>query len=197
MRRICTIVRAKNSLPHSRAGFTLTELIVSLGVFAAVAVISLSALLSVSYAQKAAIAAQNNFDNIRFSLEAMTKEIKAGKDFDCNPGTSGLNDCSYPSGSGIFTFINDQGAEVTYSLASGQLIRRTSTPPCNAPPHCPITAREVQIDRLLFFVSGASLADSEQPRVTIVMEGQTQGFKAGQTARFNLQTTVASRPLDQ
>ncbi len=197
MRYRYTIIGTKNFLPHSPAGFTLVELVVALGVFAVVAVISLSALLSVSYAQKAAIAAQNNFDNIRFSLEAMTKEIKAGEDFDCNPGISGLHNCPYPAGSDTFTFLNDRGTQVTYSLVEGQLVRRTSAAPCDVPPFCPITAREVHIGRLLFFVSGAPLADNEQPRVTIVIEGQTQGFKAGQTARFNLQTTVAARPLDQ
>ena len=192
-------MRARGFSLHSSAGFTLVELIVALGLFAMVAVISLDALLAVSYAQKEAIAGQNNFDNIRFSLEAMTKEIKAGEDFDCNQGTAGLNNCEYPSGGrSTLAFSNDQGVQVTYLLTSGQLVRRTTTGPCStAPSFCPITAKSVQISRLLFFLSGAPLADSEQPRITVVMEGQTPGFKAGLTERFNLQTTVAARPLDK
>lgn len=197
MKHVREGARVKNFLLRCGGGFTLIELVVSLAVFSVVAVISLSALLTVSYAQREAAAGQNNFDNIRFSLEAMAKEIKAGEDFDCNPVVSGLNNCPYPSGGrSTLTFVNDLGIRVIYSLASGQLVRRTGVPPCNVAPYCLITAKAVQISRLLFFVSGAPLADSEQPRITIVMEGQTPGFKAGQTARFNLQTTVAARPLD-
>ncbi|MEK9166540.1 MAG: prepilin-type N-terminal cleavage/methylation domain-containing protein [Patescibacteria group bacterium] len=189
---------------RSSSGFTLIEMIVSLSIFSLVMAMSLTALLTVSQAQKQAIGAKNNFDNLSFSLEAMTKEIKAGASFDCIPSTPALDNCPYSvsdpgTGGSALTFINNEGRQVTYSLSPArQLIRQTNTAPCNnAPFFCPISALSVKITRLVFYVSGASLTDNEQPRVTTIMEGQSPGFKPGQLARFNLQTTATPRPLDQ
>ena len=180
------------------AGFTLIEMVVSLGLFSVVMLISLTALLAVSQAQKEAIAAQNNFDNLRFSLEAMTREIKLGSSFDCNGTTPDLDSCPFNPGPGTsrLTFKNGEGTKVAYFIKSNQLIRRTGAPPCNVAPYCAVTAKAVSITRFSFYVSGAPKNDVEQPRITVVIEGGTAGFKPEQTFSFNLQTTISPRGLN-
>lgn len=177
-----------------RRGFTLIEMVVSLGIFSAVMLISLAALLAVSQGQKEAIAAQNNFDNLRFSLEAMTREIKTGKNLDCAVSEPG-KDCIYPNGRSDISFLNNEGNTVKYCLAQNQLVRSTGAGTCGSPPKLPITAKEVKITKFAFFVSGAANNDSQHPFITILIEAETAGFKTGEIARFNLQTSVSVRAI--
>src|SRR3989344_6257155 len=96
-------------------GFTLLEVIVSLGVFTIAILISLGTIFSITDAQKKAVAFQNTLDNIRFGLESMSKEMRTGYSFHC-----GLDISTEPldcSGGGGITFINALGDIVTYRLA--------------------------------------------------------------------------------
>lgn len=75
---------------HGR-GFTLIEMIVSLGIFSIVAVVALGALVKIISANHKAQALQAAFTNINFALEAMSRELRVGTSYHCETGLNGLN----------------------------------------------------------------------------------------------------------
>lgn len=68
----------------NKSGFTLLEMIVAVGVFAALASLSIGSLLMLTGAQKKAASLQSVQDNLRFALEAMSKDIRFGDQYYCS-----------------------------------------------------------------------------------------------------------------
>ena len=67
-------------------GFTLIEIMISLGIFAIVAVIAVGALLKVLDANKKAQSIQDAVTNLSFAMETMSRDLRTGTKYDC--GTS-------------------------------------------------------------------------------------------------------------
>lgn len=67
---------------HSRA-FTLVEMIVSLGIFAVVAVVALGALARIITANQKAQTLEAAMTNLNFGLDAMSRELRVGTDYEC------------------------------------------------------------------------------------------------------------------
>ncbi|MEK7646088.1 MAG: type II secretion system protein [Patescibacteria group bacterium] len=70
-------------LPNS-SGFTLVEMIVSLGIFAVVATVSLGALVHIVSANKKAQTLQSAITNLNFALETMSREMRVGSTYFCS-----------------------------------------------------------------------------------------------------------------
>lgn len=175
-----------------KKGFTLIEIIVALGIFSIVALVSVSSLLAMTNAQKKARAIQASVDNLRFAVEVMSKNIRTGRLYFCDsfiptiPFTA--RDCT--SGNSTITFIDALGDVISYKydLADGQVDRFIGgTNPV------PITAEELVVE-MSFFVTGSNLGDDKQPLITIVMKGAAGTGRARST--FNIQTTVTQRRVE-
>ena len=176
----------------NQKGFTLLEMIVSVGIFAMAILIALSSLLAITDSQKKAVALQNVLDNLRFSLEAMAKEIRTGSSYHCAPDISLVpQDCA---GGASLTFLNAEGVTVTYFIQTNnsinQIMKKTG-----ADAAWPVTAANVNMERMIFYVSGTGASDQRQPRATIVLEGLVSPTPRTQT-RLNLETSVSQRKLD-
>lgn len=72
---------------YKSKGFTLVEMIVSLGIFSVVAVVALGALVKIMTANRKAQSIQAAFTNINFALEAMSREIRVGTTYRCSNTT--------------------------------------------------------------------------------------------------------------
>ncbi len=70
-----------------KKGFTLIEMIVSLAIFSIVAVVALGALTKIISANKKAQALQAAFTNLNFALESMSRELRVGANYRCDPTT--------------------------------------------------------------------------------------------------------------
>lgn len=167
-------------------GFTLLEMIISLGIFSVVMITAIGAMLSISSAQQKAANVQNIQDNIRFALESMTKEIRTGSTF--RPAS--------PLGSGFttLTFTRNDGVDITYCVLVNaiQKIFGTTCDPITA---SPVTDESIVIDAMLFYVIGDQPGSSDgQPRVTISLAAHTSDLKLRTT--FQLQTTITQRLRD-
>ena len=64
-------------------GFTLIEMIVSLGIFSIVAVVALGALIKIISANKKAQTLQSAMTNQNYALESMSREMRMGTNFIC------------------------------------------------------------------------------------------------------------------
>jgi len=71
------------SSPTSQFGFTLIEMIVSLGLFSIVITISVGALLVLIATNEQLQAEQSVMTNLSFALDSMTREIRTGTNYYC------------------------------------------------------------------------------------------------------------------
>ncbi len=172
----------------SPKGFTLLEMLISTGIFAVVIITAIGAMVSLNQAQVKASNIQNIQDNIRFTLEFMTKEIRTGSNFSAE-------ECGPPACRRL-RFIRQDGKEVVYCLDNG-VIKRQIPPPGNCEAGSPITSSAVSVNKLFFSVIGQALGPSDgQPRITVTVEARSVNPTLRLETDFDLQTTVTARARD-
>lgn len=119
------------------AGFTLVEIIVSLGIFAVVAVVALGALVKIVSANRKAQTVQAAVTNINFALDAMSREMRVGRDYYCQSGStfseSALsqdysNSTKCPLG---YSNLDDGGLGRVIAFRSTKVDRTDPDNPCN------------------------------------------------------------------
>lgn len=202
-------------------GFTLIEMIVSLGLFSVVIVVAIGALLTMVNADKQLQSEQSVMSNLAFALDSMTREIRTGTNFYC-AGASNV--------SGIFSNGNNQDSDIGNStqdcvngrqgfnvqgvsfVESGDSITGSTASRIlffydsgaknifrkvgngNAEP---LIAGDLEIEDMQFFVTGSETLVSDnntiQPSVTIFIKAKS---KDDNDKEYNIQTTVSQRVLD-
>jgi prepilin-type N-terminal cleavage/methylation domain-containing protein len=207
-----------------KRGFTLIEILVSVGIFSVVMVIALGALLAVSAGERKGETIKSVVNNLDFALESMSRTVRTGLYYHCGtsnvPGSGELSpqDCASP-GSNFFIFKSNDAANpyVAYCL-SGSSIWRLQAPTlsglstsCGSGSYLQMTAPEVKITNLTFYVNGSlgypaggssacsspgSTADCIQPRVVMAVSGSISSGDISKTD-FNIQTTITQRLYDQ
>ncbi len=193
---------AKNT---QERGFTLVEMIVAVGLFSVVMLVCVGALLSLVNANRKAQALQSVMNNLNIALDGIVRDARMGTEYNGSSGCSGNNDSS----------PNDcTGGGTSFSF-----LPYCSTPPCDPNPWVysfgkdsngigriyksedgqtpvPITAPEVSIEDMEFYVVGTTPGDTTQPKVVIVIKG-TAGASAGSgQTTFHIQATAVQRALD-
>jgi len=204
------------TMHKNQRGFTLIEILVSTTIFIIVMVMAMGALLSISAASRKAEAVKTVMDNLNFALDSMTRSIRTGANYNCGSGSSPPSsptptDCTTGGGT-YLVFQADASAQtgcttggscvVTYCLSSADGTACGNTGPyilreINSSGLVAITAAEVSIDKLTFYVKGAPLGDSIQPKTTIIISGHTQSSGTAPNTTFNVQTSVTQRLYDQ
>lgn len=181
-----------NSPPRprgARRGFTLLEMLIALGIFAVVMIIAVGAVLSLQQAQAKASRIQDMQDNLRFTVESMTKEMRTGTDFLPSGVIGGL-----PNGYGQLVFTRSDGVQIGYCSASNAILKMTSTINCAS--GAPVTDDGIIVEQLVFYVIGNALGPSDgQPRITISLRAISANPILATT--FRIQTTVSQRLRDQ
>jgi len=172
-------------------GFSLVEILVSIAIFSVVMVTAAGALLTTIDANHKAQAIQSVMNNLNFALESMSRAIRVGDTYHCGDsgslaGNQVPSDCA--GGSDFFSFRRSNDNKTVYYYLSGSQIVRA----IDAAGALAISAPEIMIENLKFYVQGASLGSQAQPRVTIVIQGYAGATEKIKTP-FNLQTTLSQR----
>lgn len=200
-----------------QAGFTLVELMVSLTLFVIVVTAAVSSLYSVNNALRKIQAMRTVLDNLNFAMENMSRNIRTGQNIVCGgtdnsayslPGTaSASHSCAFndlstsPSEKILLDSTLGEDFQVEYWLdvnANGNgEIRRHTRPTVNDNWSSPvaITAPEIDVDRLLFYVDGADSDDGMRPSVTMFMSG-VAAAGTNNTAPFAIQTLISQRNIE-
>jgi prepilin-type N-terminal cleavage/methylation domain-containing protein len=167
-----------------RGGFTLLELLVSLGIFSTILLVAVGGFVKAlrTERQLSQFAAVNG--NISLTLEQIAREIRTGVDF-CTNGSI----CPSPD---VLSFVNARGETVTYCLDDKAIKRIVGSGPCAAGQK--ITANNIDILNLEFVLLGNFARDGFPPRVTILVGAAPKDASVNYVV--NLQTTVSSRVLD-
>jgi type II secretory pathway pseudopilin PulG len=171
---------------HDTGGFTIIELIVSIGIFTVVAVAAVAALTSVIDANRRTRALTEANNNLNFVLQSMVREIRNGFNYGCDAeNASGTTPCA--NGASEFGFIDSSRDEVGYRLSSSSIEQKINNQNFRA-----ITPDQIDITDLQFRVIGSDQND-QQSRVEITIRALAGEGDASST--LNLQTTATQRLL--
>jgi len=205
------------SIPHTREskGFTLIEMIVSVALFAVVMVVAVGALLALTGANRKAQAIQSVMNNLNITLDGMVRNIRMGTDYHCGVGayTRSTSD-SCAEGDDAFTFTcnpgtascGSAGARWAYrfvcpskldedgACVSGGYIERSQNGGTSA--WTRLTAEEVSVERMVFYVVGTQRGNLLQPMVVMVVKGTAGGQNVRTQTSFHIQATAVQRELD-
>lgn len=186
---------------QKQKGFTLIEVLVSVSIFAITMLVAAGAVFTVVESNKKTHSLKSVMTNLNFALEAMARDIRVGTNYVCN----GVGNCE--SGGTVFRYkanrdIDGSGTynaadsedQAEYTTSGGRLTRRIyGSGPMGALGAVPITAEEIHITSLKFYLSGAG-ADGKQPKVLISLQGYA-GIGSTKST-FNIQTTITQRSID-
>ncbi len=169
-------------------------MIVAVALFAIVMLIAVGALLSVVEANRKAVAMQSVINNLNVAIDGMVRSIRQGTTYRCEGSEIVKTPSNCPNGGDWIVFTTHNGTERTYRFEAGD---KRITVRENGGQEFPLTAPEVAIESVNFYVVGAVRTDEVQPKVMIVIKG-TAGVKGKTNAEssFHIQATAVQRILD-
>lgn len=186
-------VSKKNRFLNSWNGFTLLEMLISIGIFSVVVIATIGITLSVTQAQIKAANIQVIQDNIRFSLELMTKEMRTGTNFVISGYCTLVPDAeiSFEGNSGNRAYFLDSSTNTIMRLKQ----KIASASDCLVA--SALTSEEISVDNLKFLLSGQAIGPTDgQPKITITISLTSKSPKFQLESSMNLQTTVIQRLRD-
>jgi len=175
-------------------GYTLLELMVSVGLFSLVMLIVLSAYLTLVHLDRKARATTDVMTNISFVAESMSREIRTGSSYQCSTnGSTWTPNCSSPGVA--FRFVDSRATPrtVTYSRSNNQ-VYITITVGGNTTTSA-LTDPRVIVNKLDFYVRGVGTGDTIPPQVTFVMQGAITP-EPNVIVDFSLQGSATQRLLE-
>lgn len=190
----------------SERGFSLVEMVVSVGLFAVIMLVAMGALLSLVEANRKSRVLESVINNLNISLDSMVRAARMGSNYVCNdesiPGTYNLSGADCLEGETLFSFTpygEDslvQGKRAVYYFKQdsegGRLYRSLD----GGASEIPITAPEVEIEDVRFYVRGTRPGDTEQPKIVIVIKGSAGALNTKSRTDFYIQATAVQRVLD-
>jgi prepilin-type N-terminal cleavage/methylation domain-containing protein len=181
----------------TKKGFTLIEILVAVGIFAIVATLSVASLLVLTSAEKRAAGVQSSQDNMRFAVEAISREIRTGRNF-TGTASAGTPCDGIPS---CISFTNSDEEAIVYKISpdpldcSSEAVGQCILKQVDGGLFRALTSNEVAIERLSFIINGEDPFDRHQPRVTIVIKAITRAGTSDESS-LNIQTTVSRLDRD-
>ncbi len=199
--------------PSSQSGFTLIELLVSLSLFIIVVLALVSSLYNINNASRKVQAMRSVIDNLNFALESMSRTIRTGSNIVCDnlPGsncpilsegiTNPRHHIAVDSTVGEARTVEYRWGKESLSSGKENIERCVRVDveqacPVNSDQWVAITAPEIQITKLNFYVDGADIGDNKQPSVIIMVEGIAHAG-ADNTLPFSVQTYLSQRVDEQ
>lgn len=201
-----------NKIKTNISGYSLIEIMVSVGIFSILLLSILSIAQSVSNGQKAAIASQNTQESLRFAFEVMSKEMRAASSTadKCNPSSPNSDNNEifniYKGGiignnQDVLYFRNKDNECVYYYLEddadsiSRLSIARDNDISDEINNKFYISPNDVKITNLQFKIIDNKIDDNyltpNQVFLTLKMDAESAGSKFKQG--FSIQTSVSSR----
>jgi len=183
------------------SGFTLVEMIVAVGLFAVVMLISVGALMSLVTANRKAQSLQSVINNLNITVDGMVRSMRQGSSYICGGKSAEDPDCTSAEGGASVSFTDSSGNTTTYQFNNtDKRIEKRQ----NSGAFIPMTAPEVRIDSATFYVIGAEPAtvngvqtgDFRQPKVMVVIKGTAGSLRQSSQTTFHVQATAVQRVLD-
>jgi len=208
----------KKDFKNKKGGYTLIETLIAVALFIVVVTIGMGALLNANALYNKSKNMRSILDNLSFTMEDMSRNIKTGSDYRCITSTGDFTSNNIVTDSNVNTpksgqscwgiafepsgGIEGSGDQWIYyigTLGLDPTIRIYKSVDVNgALNFVQMTPNEVTIDQSYgFSVLGAespSTGDQQQPFVTIRLVGHI--LYNGVSTPFSLQTSVSQRETD-
>ena len=180
-------------------GFTLVEMIVAVGLFSVVMLVSVGALLSLVSASRKTQALHAVMNNLNIALDSIVRSVRMGSNYHCGGGSyTTTQDCQ--SGDILLAFesfggdsSDPQDQWVYYYDSATKRIYKSEDSGTNS---FAITAPSVTIDSLTFYVVGTEIGNTTQPKVVISIKGTAGASQVKTRSEFHIQATAVQRVLD-
>ena len=183
-------------------GFSLIEMLVSVGLFSVVMLIATSSLLALVDANRKAQALQSVMNNLNTAVDGMVRSLRMGTTFHCKLIGDHSLPQSCPNGDPTIVFEAIKGIPGFANLGDQHIYRYDSVAKRifksqnNDTTSFSLTAPEVQIDSATFYVVGAEPGDNIQPKIVIVVRGTAGADRVKTRTTFNIQATAVQRVID-
>lgn len=185
----------------SSRGFTLIELIVSVGIFAVVMLIATSAYLTLIRLDRRARATNQIVNNLSFAMDAMVRGIRTGSEFHC---INGAPDASGNSTNGACTefYYTDSnlasGSDVVTLFLNGTSVYRNEGAAYSTNPNTAslLTDPAITVSSLVFYVRGAGTSNDLQPQVLFTLKGSMPADSNGDVTTFTIEEGATARVID-
>jgi len=180
-------------------GFTLIELIVSIALFTVVAVIAMSAYISLISLDRRARATNDLVSNLSFVVDSMARSIRTGTGYECGGFGHGPN-CT--GGSSVFSFTDENGQPVTYILQTspyktiGECVGSSS---CTNSSATPLTDAGITVTNLKFYEDGVGTTGTEksiQPHVIFTLTGSIKPDANTAPITFTIEEMATERRIE-
>ncbi|MCC6323256.1 prepilin-type N-terminal cleavage/methylation domain-containing protein [Candidatus Nomurabacteria bacterium] len=177
-------------------GFTLVEILIATFIFMIIMLAAIGALVSVSNGAKKAKALRAAMDNVNYAMDNMSRSLRLGSLYHCNtsitilPPSPITSDCF---GDSVIAFapahhtVNDTKFE--FDRPTGQILKYS-----NGMPPISLTAPEVEVTDLAFYVTGSDISDISQPSIFMRVKGNVT--VNGDVTTFALQNYISQRNLE-
>lgn len=188
---------------ESQRGFTLVEMIVAVGLFAVVMLISVTTLLALVNANRKAQSLQSVINNLNVAVDGMVRSVRMGSTYHC--GTGGNyntpTDCTLGDSFLAFQPFHTGTTPVDpwlywYAEDGNGVGRLYKSETGNLSDGVAVTSPDVAIESVRFYVIGSTRGDASQPKVLVVIKGTAGLGKIKTRSTFHVQATAVQRVLD-
>lgn len=196
MRRDSFISHSKKMKPRTH-GFTLIELMMAMTLFGVVTVVATAALLSLTDASRKAQAIQSVMSNLNTALDGLVRAVRMGSNYSVSSDRTRFEFTPYgadpanPNQKWVYQWVDTDGDgkknALTKEYVPAGFVSRVQVP---------VTAPEIQIEYVQFYVDGEADTDYKQPRVLLVLKGKAGAEKIKTTTTFSIQASATQRLLD-
>jgi prepilin-type N-terminal cleavage/methylation domain len=177
-------------MERSPRGFSLLEMIVSVGLFAIVMLVSTGAYLSLISLDRKARATNDLVTNLSFAIDTMERSLRTGTAYACGGIGQGPN-CV--PGNTSLAFVDDEGQTITYKQ-SGTAIQQCIGLSCSS-----LTDPRITVQSMKFYVRGVGTSGTDaiqQPWVVFVVKGTITPDSNSGPITFTIQSTASQRAID-
>ncbi|MCF7865388.1 MAG: type II secretion system GspH family protein [Candidatus Pacebacteria bacterium] len=201
----------RNKSKYSERGFTLIEMLVSVGLFSVVMLVSVAAILSIIGNNKKAQGINNVVNNLNFAIESMVRDMKTGYLYKCSyswPISQGIDNLCPSSTSPVdkvafVSTLSGTPTAVEYSFVApttdgsgvytpGHIVKRTA--PSNN--FVDLTSSsDVDIQSIKMYVSSPAPGAGTQPGIFLIISGKANILE-NEVTEFGLQTFISQRILN-
>lgn len=203
-----------------KKGFTLVELLITVGLFATIVTIAVGGFTNALRTQRQVASLISAQSNVSLALEQMSRQVRTGYLF-CNPygntqtgsgpasttASSALADCgcvytpaTAPPGSwdcNALDFYDDNSNHIVYFLQNGALMESSTQINANGNGPQAITSDSVSVRYLRFQLSGQVEGDYWTPRIAVSLGIAPSSTDAAVSSDIiNLETTISARSID-
>jgi len=180
-------------------GFTLIEMLTTIGIFIIIIGAVVGIFISAIRSQREVLTTQQILDQTSYVLEHMSRTLRmAKKDLTGECLTTAGQYYNYETNAerNRIRFLNYQDKCQEFFLEENQLKERESldNKASNFQSSLPLISGNLQLNSLLFSLSGHSQYDDLQPRVTVFLD--ILGKNQEKPSEIKIQTTISKRNLD-